>query len=69
MVLQFYCIKWNAKEAIFIFDELERNVKTLVHLNRNGKLFHPNNTHTDMSHLPAAVLYIDIWLFIIISFQ
>lgn len=53
----------------FIFDDLEINVKTLVHLNRNGKLFHPNNTHTDMSHLPAAVIYIDIWLFIIISFQ
>lgn len=57
------------RRQFFIFDDLEINVKTLVHLNRNGKLFHPKQTHTDMSHLPAAVLYIVLWLFIIISFQ
>lgn len=39
------------KEAIFIFffDDLEMNVKTLLHVNvkGQGKLFHPNETHTE----------------------
>lgn len=37
------------KEAIFIFfDDLEMNVKTLLHVNvkGQGKLFYPKETHT-----------------------
>lgn len=48
------------KEAIFIFfDDLEMNVKTLLHVNvkGQGKLFYPKETYK-MSHLSAAVLYI-----------
>lgn len=48
------------KEAIFIFfDDLEMNVKTLLHVNvkGQGKLFYPKETQR-MSHFPAAVLYI-----------
>lgn len=36
------------KEAIFIFFyDLEMNVKTLLHVKGQGKLFHPNETHTE----------------------
>lgn len=37
------------KEAIFIFfDDLEMNVKTLLHVNvGQGKLFYPKETHRE----------------------
>lgn len=45
------------RRQFFIFDDLEINVKTLVHLNRNGKLFHPNK-HTQTCHICQQLFFI-----------
>lgn len=46
------------QEAIFIFDDLEINVKTLVHLNRNGKnYFTQTNTHRHVTFASSCSLY------------
>lgn len=51
-----YKMKWQRRQ-FFIFDDLEINVKTLVHLNRNGKLFHPNK-HTQTCHICQQLFFI-----------
>lgn len=59
------------KEAIFIcFDDLEMNVKTLLHVNLKGqgKLFHPNETHTEC-HIFQQLSFIYSYGYYLLLFQ
>lgn len=59
------------KEAIFIFfDDLEMNVKTLLHVNvkGQGKLFYPKETHTKC-HIFQQLSFIYRYGYYLLSFH